>query len=111
MVFLVKAISTVHKETNYLFASFLSINANSPSDLVAIRKHQRKETHESQCLRKTSHANVVNLLDAFLDRDIFYFAYELMEVSLGELSSCMLLGETHISFICKEVRWHLVPHC
>jgi serine/threonine protein kinase len=82
----------------------IAVDSNSPGRLVALKHHKRKEADKEKCLLKTSHTNIVNLLDAFLDGDIFHFVYELMEVSLRELSSCVPLGETDISFICKEVR-------
>jgi hypothetical protein len=59
-----------------------------------IKKYKRKETDKLGCLLRTSHANIVNLFDAFLNREIIHFAYEVMEVSLRELSSCAPLGHT-----------------
>ena len=54
--------------------TFLATDSHSPGHLVAIKKYKRKETDKLECLLKTSHANVVNLLDAFLDGETIHFA-------------------------------------
>lgn len=86
--------------------SFLAVDANCSGRLVAVKEYKSRIPEANLRLLKTSHPNIVNLLDAFLVEDVFYFVYELMEVSLRELASSVKLEENHISFVCKEVRHH-----
>lgn len=86
--------------------SFLAVDANCSGRLVAVKEYKWRNSEDNLRLLRTSHTNIVNLLDAFLVEDVFHFVYELMEVSLKELASSVKLEENHISFVCKEVRHH-----
>jgi hypothetical protein len=91
---------------------FLATGFDSASHLGALSRSisERRQTSRKFFL-KTSHANIVNLLGAFLDGKIIHLAYEEVEVSLRELSY-VPLGQAQISFICKEVRLRSIsPIC
>ncbi|KAL5359324.1 kinase-like domain-containing protein [Aspergillus floccosus] len=83
--------------------SFLAVDVNCSGRLVAVKEYKWRNSEDNLRLLKTSHTNIVNLLDAFLVEDVFHFVYELMEVSLKELASSVKLEENHISFVCKEI--------
>jgi serine/threonine protein kinase len=53
-------------------------------------------------LQRTSHGNVVNLLAAFVDGNVVSLAYEVMDITLGELRRQTELEEKYISYISRE---------
>jgi hypothetical protein len=53
-------------------------------------------------LGKTSHGNVVKILAAFMDQNVVSFAYEVMDLTLGQLRYQTELEEKYISYICRE---------
>jgi hypothetical protein len=53
-------------------------------------------------LGKTSHGNVVKILGAFMDQDVVSLAYEVMDLTLGQLRYQTGLEEKYISYICRE---------
>ena len=81
----------------------LAYDKNRPGDVVAIKQYRVGGINKSQHLLRTSHQNLVNLLDSFKDGRTIYLAYEHMSISLEQLHSGFQLQELHISFICKEV--------
>lgn len=81
----------------------LAILNSSPGRIVAIKEYRSGGIDRTRYLIRTSNKNIVNLIDIFSEAKIFYFVYELMEVSLRQLHSGITLKDTEIAFICKEV--------
>jgi serine/threonine protein kinase len=54
-------------------------------------------------LGKASHGNVVKILGAFMDQNVVSLAYEVMDLTLGQLRYQTGLEEKYISYICREV--------
>ena len=82
----------------------LAYEFETPGSVAAIKEYKLDEIDKTKQLLRTSHTNIVNLLNAFADSKIVYLAYELMEVSLEQMHSGVVLGEFEVSFICREVR-------
>lgn len=82
----------------------LAYEFETPGSIAAIKQYKLDEINKTKQLLRTSHTNIVNLLNAFADSGIVYLAYEVMEVSLEQMHSGVVLGEFEVSFICREVR-------
>ncbi|EEP83050.1 predicted protein [Uncinocarpus reesii 1704] len=85
----------------------LAHDIRMPKTVVAFRDCKPSNAVNVQHLIKTAHTNLVNLRDAFIDRDIVYLAYERMDLPLEQLHSDVRLEEGHIATVCREV---VQPH-
>ncbi|KAF3481567.1 uncharacterized protein GIQ15_04326 [Arthroderma uncinatum] len=81
----------------------LAYEIKSPKVIVAIKECKAADTERAQLLFRTSHPNIVNLQDAFIDERDVYLAYERMDLPLEQLHSDIKLEERHIATICREV--------
>lgn len=81
----------------------LAYHIDSPGMVVAIKEYKTGGINKTYHLQKIIHPNIVNLLDAFEESKTLYLVYELMELSLEQLQSGILLKESDLAFISKEV--------
>jgi hypothetical protein len=82
-------------------SSFLCASTSSQPHLMVIRVLPGCEG--AQRLIRTSHSNIVTLMEAFAQNNMLYMVYERMDVSLERLHSCIHLEEPHMATICREV--------
>lgn len=83
--------------------TYLAQGSTVSPDIVVCREERISEIGMSRNLISTSHPNVVQLRDAFVDSNFVYMVYERMEISLPRLRSNAKLEKAHIATICKEV--------
>jgi hypothetical protein len=69
---------------------------------VAVKQLTVARRSLTTSLRRTSHGKVVNLLAAFVDGNVVSLAYEVMDITLGELRRQTELEEKYISYISRE---------
>ena len=81
----------------------LALLNSSPRRIMAIKKYRSGRIDRTSYLIQTLNKNLVNLIDIFSEIKIFYFVYELIEVSLRQLYSRITLKDTEIAFIYKEI--------
>jgi hypothetical protein len=82
-------------------SSFLCASTSWQPHLMVIRVLSGCEG--AQRLIRTSHPNIVTLMEAFAQDNMLYMVYERMDVSLERLHSCIHLEEAHMATICREV--------
>jgi serine/threonine protein kinase len=81
----------------------LAYEIKAPGNIVAIKPSSNTGISQTREFVRPSHANIVRLLSTFLTQDTVYFVYERMDITLEHLYTGVSLGESDISFICKEV--------
>lgn len=77
---------------------------SSAAFMIAIRVRQNSRKNSINNLIKTSHSNLMNLKNAFVNKTIVYLIYERANLSLKLLHSSVRLKKTHIATVCKEIR-------
>lgn len=95
---------TIFKTSKNPQKTCLAFRTDCVGRVVAIKHCEATRANQAVNLVKTTHLNLVNLLDVFSEKGVYHLAYQLMEVSLQQLNSCFELGEMEIAFICQEVR-------
>ena len=91
----------------------IAYRKNSTFEVVAIKKTPAGSGDSSITrLTKTSHDNIVNLLDAFLCGGSIFIIYECMDTSLAEIDASLIeLEEPHIAAVCHEVSLLMPSRC
>lgn len=77
-------------------------------ELVAIKERKIANKDRLEGLRKTSHACLVNIREAYLDHSMLFLVYDDMDsnhVSLGDIEGGMSghLNESEIAAVCEQV--------
>ncbi|KAL4780124.1 kinase-like domain-containing protein [Aspergillus varians] len=85
------------------FGTRLAQDSSALPKIVAVKQHTIAARSLTINLRRTCHANLVNLLTAFIDENVVFLAYEAMDITLGQLRNQVELEEKYISYICREV--------
>jgi hypothetical protein len=92
---------TVEGDSETTFLALGPRSVRSPG-IVVLKRHGNVGDLTTN-LKPTSHANLLNLKDAYLHEGSLYLVYEYGDISLDQVHPSVPLGEEHISIICREV--------
>lgn len=83
--------------------TYLAYEWSSTFSIVMIKKHVASKLKSSSNILKTSHTNLVNLRNVYVNKDMTFFIYEHMQVSFEQIYSVVNLKKSHIITVCKEI--------
>lgn len=85
-------------------STYLAFELTPSCSIVAIKESRKVPSmSHRQHIMKTSHTNIVNLKDAYIDGETIFFIYERMQLSIEYIHSSLQLENIHIATTCREV--------